>query len=225
MAETPEQKYNRIAAAVQQTILNNFPNPSRVGCPGDSRVREVAGRRTIVEDDDWQHVTHCSACYAEFLAAKEQIRKTGYRERTLGLIGGTALLILLSLIVGYRYFAESRTPSIIVTAFEPATLNLKDSSTVRGDGQKVQENIPELPRRPLELKVILPFGSEPGLYQFELVDPEGRVLKSGEATATILNGDTFLTTRLNTADFGAGIYKFGLRQPSVAWVFSSLRLL
>src|ERR1700749_2158798 len=108
MAETPEQKYNRIAAAVQQTILNNFPNPDRIGCPGNARVREVAARRSIVEDDDWQHITHCSECYREFLDAKDQIRKSGAKARTLGLIGGTALLILAVAVAGYRSVGEVR---------------------------------------------------------------------------------------------------------------------
>src|ERR1700749_2983797 len=106
MAETPEQKYNRIAAAVQQTILNNFPNPDRVGCPGDARVREVAARTAIVEDDDWQHITHCSECYREFLAAKEELRRISRRARTLGLIGGTALLVIVATFAGYRYIGD-----------------------------------------------------------------------------------------------------------------------
>ena len=184
MDETPEQKYNRLAAAVQQTILSSFPNPDRVGCPGDVRLREVAARRTIVEDDDWQHITHCSPCYAEFLGAKEEIRRLGRRERTLRLIGGTSLLILVAAIGGYRYWSESRAPLEIASiAFEPATLNLRDSSGTRGDGKTVQhEEIPALPRRPLELTIILPFGSEPGDYQFEWIDAKGRVLLTGHAS-------------------------------------------
>src|SRR5271165_1953423 len=110
MDETPEQKYNRLAAAVQQTILSSFPNADRVGCPGDVWLREVAARRTIVEDDDWQHITHCSPCYAEFLGAKEEIRRLGRRERTLRLIGGTSLLVLVAVIGGYRYWSEYRAP-------------------------------------------------------------------------------------------------------------------
>ena len=220
MDETPEQKYNRLAAAVQQTILSSFPNPDRDGCPGGVRLREVAARRTIVEDDDWQHITHCSPCYAEFLGAKEEIRRLGRRERTLRLIGGTSWLVLVAVIGGYRYWSESRAPREIASiAFEPATLNLKDSSGTRGDGNTVQQQeMPALPRRPLELTIILPFGSEAGQYQFEWVDATGRVLAAGDANATIQNGITLMKTRSNTTGFTLGDYKIGLRQPSFDWV-------
>jgi len=173
MAETPEQKYNRIAAAVQQTILNSFPNPNRVGCPGDVRLREVAARGTIVEDDDWQHITHCSECYGEFLAAKDQFRQAGRRTRTLRLIGGAALLVLVAGTVAYRYLPQSAN-GVVAVAFQPATLNLKDSSGIRGDAKGVQENVPVLPRRPLALTIILPFGSEAGAYQIQFIDSVGR---------------------------------------------------
>jgi hypothetical protein len=225
MDETPEQKYNRLAAAVQQTILSSFPNPDRVGCPGDVRLREVAARRTIVEDDDWQHITHCSPCYAEFLGAKEEIRRIGRRERTLRLIGGTSLLVLVSAIGGYRYWSESRAPREIASvAFEPATLNLRDSSGVRGDGKVVQDAIPVLPRHPLDLTIILPFGSEPGNYQFELVDATGHVLMTGNGSASIHDGDTSLEARSNTSAFGPGDYKIGLRQGSFDWVLYPVRI-
>ena len=84
MAETPEQKYNRIASAIQGTILTEFPNPDRVGCPGDLRVQEIAERRTLIEDQDWQHITHCSPCYSEFLEHKSAVRsRRRLRYRTL----------------------------------------------------------------------------------------------------------------------------------------------
>ena len=225
MDETPEQKYNRLAAAVQQTILSSFPNPDRVGCPGDLRLREVAARRTIVEDDDWQHITHCSPCYAEFLGAKDEIRRLGRRERILRLIGGTSLLVLVAAIGAYRYWGESRASQEIASvAFEPATLNLRDSSGTRGDGNSVQEEVPVLPRRPLDLTIILPFGSEPGRYRFEWVDERGQVLMTGSGSASIHNGDTSLAARSNTSAFRAGDYKIGLRQQSFDWVLYPVRL-
>jgi hypothetical protein len=225
MDETPEQKYNRLAAAVQQTILSSFPNPDRVGCPGDVRLREVAARRTIVEDDDWQHITHCSPCYAEFLGAKEEIRRLGRRERTLRLIGGASLLVLVAATGSYRYWSGSHAPRAIASvAFEPVTLNLRDSSGTRGDGKTLQDEIPILPRHPLELTIILPFGSEPGSYQFEWIDASGQVLMTGSGSASIHNGDTSLAARSNTSAFGPGDYKIGLRQGSFDWVLYPVRL-
>ena len=224
MAETSEEKYNRIAAAVRRTILENFPNPDRLGCPGDGKVREVASRRTTIEDDDWQHITHCSPCYAEFLEVKEEIRRSGARTRILGVIGGAAVLTLLAVLLGYRYLAGPRIPEQIANvAFEPATLNLGDSSVSRGGESADQKGVPVLPRRPLDLTIILPFGSEPGAYQFELVSGNGRVLKSGDAIAKLRNGSTSLKTRMDAADYPVGDYRIGFRQQSFEWAFHPVR--
>lgn len=226
MAETPEQKYNRIAAAVQQTILDNFPNPDRVGCPGEERLADVARRTTIVEDGDWEHITHCSPCYEEFLGAKEHARFSRHRARFLGLIGGVAVLLsLLAAIPAYSYLKKAGIIAPLYSAkLEPATLNLKDSSGTRGDAATIQKDVPIIQHRPLELTIILPFGSEPGSYQYQLVNSDGRILKSGNAKASIVNGETVLDARLDTSKFGVGDYKIGLRQQSFDWVFHPFRV-
>ncbi len=225
MAETPEQKYNRIAAAVRQTILNEFPNPNRIGCPGSEKLREVAARRTIVEDDHWQHITHCSPCYAEYLDVKEQNRRAGRRARALGLIGGTALLIVLTGVVGYQYIGKARTEQPIVAGvFESATLNLKESSGTRGDQKAPQRDTPVLPARRLNLRVILPFGSEAGRYQVEFMDKNGRVFMRAESLATLSAGETSFTLHLDLTGAVVGTYTIGLRQDSFDWVRYQLQI-
>jgi len=79
MDETPEQKYNRMADAVQQSILRNYPNPNREGCPGEAAVREVASRTEVRKDELWRHITHCSPCYAEFLQNRDEQRQASAR--------------------------------------------------------------------------------------------------------------------------------------------------
>lgn len=74
MAETPQEKYERLQKAVQEEILNSYPNPDRVGCPENVMIREVAFREELTKDPVWEHITHCSPCYAEFLKFKEQWR-------------------------------------------------------------------------------------------------------------------------------------------------------
>jgi hypothetical protein len=75
MAETPEQKYDRLRIAVQEAILRDYPNPERKDCPDNALVREVAWRDELTKDAVWQHITHCSPCYAEFLKFKEEWRQ------------------------------------------------------------------------------------------------------------------------------------------------------
>ena len=75
MAETPREKYERLQKAIQEKILNDYPNPDRVGCPGDEVVREVAFREELTKDPVWEHITHCSPCYRAFLQFKEEWRR------------------------------------------------------------------------------------------------------------------------------------------------------
>jgi len=223
MAETPEQKYNRIAAAVQQTILQNFPNPDRVGCPGETKLREVAARKTIIEDDSWEHITHCSPCYGEFLAEKERLRGSQRNSRTRAALAAAALIVILA---GFTAYLLRQKPASEVAQVrpEPATLDLKNSSGVRGDAKALEKAVPVLPRRKLELTVVLPFGSEAGVYQFRLVDAEGRVVKNGEASATINEGTTAMKTPLDTSALREGDYRFAIREQALDWIIYPVRI-
>jgi hypothetical protein len=223
MAETPEQKYNRLAAAVQQTILQNFPNPERVGCPGTARLRDVAARQEIVEDAAWEHITHCSPCYREFLDEKERLRGSRKFARTRTAMAAAAVLVVLIGFGGYM-LRSGRIGGTAQIAPEPATLDLKESSGVRRDAKTLERAVPVLPRRKLELTVVLPFGSEAGAYQFRLVDGEGRVLTSGEGAATIVSGTTTMKAMLNTSELREGDYRFAIRQAALDWIIYPVRL-
>ena len=70
--QTPEERWTRLQRRIQEGILKAYPNPERRGCPGGEVIRDLAIRSAgfddSVEDDPrWQHVTHCSPCYGEYL--------------------------------------------------------------------------------------------------------------------------------------------------------------
>jgi hypothetical protein len=79
MREPPEQKWNRVQNKIQQTILTSYPNPNRNGCPGRASLFDLARRAaelgTLEGDEGWEHVTHCSPCYKEYLEVRDEIRK------------------------------------------------------------------------------------------------------------------------------------------------------
>jgi hypothetical protein len=77
--ETPEQKWERVQAQVQDGVLNAYPNPDRRGCPDDASILALATRSaayddTIEDDPQWKHVTHCSPCYAQYLKTFKNVR-------------------------------------------------------------------------------------------------------------------------------------------------------
>ena len=78
--ETPGEKWDRLKGQVQEGILNGYPNPRRDECPGAEVIHALAVRSANIDDDaieddpQWQHVTHCSPCYAEYLEAFKNVR-------------------------------------------------------------------------------------------------------------------------------------------------------
>lgn len=79
MPETPEQKWNRVQQKLQDSVLKCFPNPTRDGCRGEAAIMELAKRAAdfsaLDGDDHWEHVTHCSPCYKEYLEARDKLRQ------------------------------------------------------------------------------------------------------------------------------------------------------
>jgi hypothetical protein len=70
--QAPEEKWNRIQKQIQESIRKGYPNPERKGCPGQAGIAALATRSakfddSIEDDPQWQHVTHCSPCYNEYL--------------------------------------------------------------------------------------------------------------------------------------------------------------
>ena len=79
MPETPEQKWNRVQKKLQDSVLKCYPNPNREGCRGQEAIMELAKRAAdlaaLDSDEYWEHVTHCSPCYKEYLEARDKVRQ------------------------------------------------------------------------------------------------------------------------------------------------------
>jgi hypothetical protein len=77
--ETPEQKWDRLQSEIHAGITKGYPNPDRKGCVGHESIVALAVRAadfddTIEDDPQWQHVTHCSPCYSEYVEALKNQR-------------------------------------------------------------------------------------------------------------------------------------------------------
>ncbi len=212
MDETTEQKFDRISRAVQDSILRNYPNPERKGCPGDDVVRQVAARTELKTDEVWEHITHCSPCYATFLEFKNDLRhKKAIRRRTaIGLLAAAAAAIPVVVITRFR--GESYEKQI-------GDWNL-EASTSRGAGNTEQDlSGPQRASRARGyIRVRLPLGSEPGEYHLEIRKIQnGSAVREAKGKAEVVSGHTVANFPLDLGSLPEGSYFAAIRGSSRVW--------
>jgi len=61
-----EEKH--ILKALGRGLLEEFPNPTRTGCPPSDVLERIAGHQMLLsEAENWlDHLTSCSPCYKDF---------------------------------------------------------------------------------------------------------------------------------------------------------------
>jgi hypothetical protein len=50
----------------KEHFAEDFPNPTREGCPPESTLKLLADKPTEVEDSVLTHITSCSPCYRTY---------------------------------------------------------------------------------------------------------------------------------------------------------------
>ena len=213
MDETPEQKFDRISRAVQESILRNYPNPERKGCPGDDVVREVAGRTELKVDDAWEHITHCSPCYRTFLDFKDQFRNQRKirRRAAIGLLAAAAASLPIVLFTKFRSDSYDRLIG---------DWNLEASSSSRGSEAASHGSVTpqEVFRSRGHIRVSLPLGSESGAYRLQVRrTQEGPAVQSATGTAAIDNGHTVISFQVDFSDLPVGSYFAAIGRGERMW--------
>src|SRR5947209_539723 len=82
-----------ILAALGRSLLKDFPNPDRIGCPGPEVLKRISSHEmNLSEAEKWlDHLTSCSPCYRDFSQFQTAYRSR--RTRTLVAIAATILLV------------------------------------------------------------------------------------------------------------------------------------
>jgi hypothetical protein len=232
---TPEE----IKYVLQQAILRNYPNPERRGCPGNDAIRALAERDLPHEDRHWEHVSHCSPCYQEFLERRGVVleRRRGRRRVAvltaaavvLLAVAGTVFFVLRSGGQGGRQVAKQSRPAERGGGEAPANLrtaviNLESDSVVRGgDGKagRPEQDLQRVPRGRVALLIYLPLGSEPGPYEAELrrSEVDDHPLATFSGNAELQDGLTMLRVTPDLAAIPAGTYVLAIRRAAGAWRF------
>jgi hypothetical protein len=219
--ESPQTKYDRLKRQLQDSILSDYPNPERKGCPGDAALQSLAERASdenVENDANWHHLTHCSECYREFLNLRFKVKTKAETRRHL--VQWVAALVLV-LAIGLFFWSKHATGPIpeghqnTDLAYSKVTIDIP--AMTRSETGRPSPPI-VLQRKPTELTVNCPVGSKAGEYEFQLLKQNQQIL-SAHAGAAILNGTTAFTIRIDFSRIPAGSYSMSVRQPPWDWSY------
>src|SRR5690348_9809752 len=179
--ESPEARFDRLKKQLQDSIVRDYPNPERKGCPDGAVLKELAERpldESVERDPHWHHLTHCSECYREFLdlnnAYRDRVKARRVRARWG--VGAIATIVVLAAIFGWTRssFGPAR-PQNAEVAYVKKTVDVPSFTRSAGAGEPKPIM---LDRQPLELTVQLPVGSKAGQYELQLKKADQTVLSA-----------------------------------------------
>jgi hypothetical protein len=219
--ESPDQISDEIQRLLQQSILDNFPNPERRGCPGDVVLREVARRRLPIRDAHWEHVTHCSPCFAEFLAIRRELAdaRRGLVRRNRVVLASALVIVAAVSVVLFRSGKTHPAPPVVAEA--EFNVDMRPFTVSRGEATKppADQYCGIFSRNRGRLNVILPVGSPEGAYEIRLMDNDLRsVMASGTAQAALSNFLDRLAVTFDLTHIPAGPYVLASRPAGGGWM-------
>ena len=220
--ELPDAQFDRLKSQLQDSILSDYPNPERKGCPGDAVLKELAARpldESLEGDPHWQHVTHCSECYREFLGFPAELRrKAKARLAKIGVATATAAaLIVGGTFLAIRGSTSAKRPLNAELMFRQRIVDLQGRAMTRSEEGKEDTKPIVLQREPEALTIRLPFGSREGAYEVQIQKSAGHPLLSATGEAKVENGTTALTAKMDLSKFEIGNYSICFRRLPWDW--------
>ena len=194
-----------------------YPNPSRAGCPDREVLTALARRVRPIADPAYEHLTGCSPCYEEFRAIQRADARRARRRRTLGWTAAAAAVLVMMIAgiwaLGWTRGGASRSSRLAMSDEASASavisteIDLRKYTVARG-GQTGPALPPlVLPRRRLNLTILLPVGSESGTYQISVVGSDRLLLASATGSAEIQNYVTTLHATIDLRAVPRGTYQ------------------
>ena len=209
----------RLLDILRQGLATEFPNPDRIGCPGNALLKGIAqGKVALTEAELWlDHLGSCSPCFQEF---KEFRRQSAIQRRRALMVVATAAVLLFA-VGGWLWMRARRS----VETSDVAVLDLRERSVVRGQRQSEIGQAPlEISRTTKHLVLDLPIGSKEGPYDVGLLTETGDQVLRATGIAQLHDHITDLRIDVDISGVQAGAYSLGLRQAGLEWTRYPIRV-
>jgi len=187
---------------------------------GEQVVRDVAARRLPVQDAAWEHITHCSPCFREFLGFRRELtdaRKRLVRRNRIVLVSALAAAGIAGVAIWTGGLHGTRTPTTIAAVVR---VDLRPFALVRNEVQDPPQSKPvaaTFSRQAIRLEISLPVGSDEGKYDVRLMDSELRALMSSSAATAFTDHIVSISVAFDLSRLAPGSYVLGVHGPDGNW--------
>jgi hypothetical protein len=217
-ASHPKVSHKRLLGILRQGLATEFPNPKRIGCPGNALLQGIAQKKvSLIEAEPWlEHLGSCSPCYEEF----REFRRQWMRQRRPVQARVAVAAILLFTVAGWLWIRTRTSLPMVDTAM----LDLRDRSPVRGI--ETEPALPPLviPGSVKHLVLDLPIGSREGSYDVALLSEAGDEVVRTAGVAQLENHSVILRAEIDLERVRRGAYFLGIRQHDLKWTLVPARV-
>jgi hypothetical protein len=187
---------------------------------GEQVVRDVAARWLPVQDAAWEHITHCSPCFREFLGFRSELtdaRKRLVRRNRIMLVSALAAAGIAGVAIWTGGLHGTRTPTTITAVVR---VDLRPFALVRNEVQDPPQSkqvAATFSRQAIRLEISLPVGSDEGKYDVRLMDSELRALMSSSAATAFTDHIVSISVAFDLSRLAPGSYVLGVHGPDGNW--------
>ena len=176
-------------------------------------LRELvaASRKPSLLDPRVNHVSRCSWCLRRVMELRQDSQRSQTRAKVPMIVGTASVLILLCVAVVAVFLYNRHSTDQIATASAPTTpvrqtIDLSNSATTRGGS--AQLSLVTLPKRTVDLTLILPVLSQTGTYSIAVEkNREGTDrVAAASGSATQQGQQTKLEVALHLEGIAPGLY-------------------
>jgi hypothetical protein len=214
---TPEDEIDELFARAN-------PNPTRAGCPSHDVLIALAHKRRPISDPAYVHLAKCSACYREFRGFQQAPTHWMSRRKAAWIVAAAAVIIIVAGAAWFLSPSRGRggtPPQLSVQESRDAErrmeVDLRKYSVTRNEQQKLETRPVSLARARSILTILLPVGSEPGVYEIQVLDSGLRSQASASGEAAIRDYVTTLQTTIDLRALSPGAYQLALRRHDEDW--------
>lgn len=197
---------------IDDLFAGAFPNPQRSGCPKRETLRAAAARKLAIDHPVYDHLSKCSECYGEFRAHQQSAA------RSMWVRAATAAAVVLATVaIGGVYVGRTFQIGPWSGEKQSLVLDYRNEGVTRSEAGEPVRPTRTLPRKKLDVVILVPIGSERGSYDLRLVSNGGHVVLAKSAVGEMVNFAVRVTASLDLRSVPRGSYSLQLRRAGEDW--------